>query len=41
MKTGVMEGGKVEVVEGLQPGERIITEGAFVLKSELLLEPEE
>ncbi len=41
VKTGVMEDGSVEVVEGLQPGERIVTEGAFVLKSELLLEPEE
>lgn len=41
VKTGVMEDGTVEVVEGLQPGERIVTEGAFVLKSELLLEPEE
>lgn len=41
VKTGVAEGGIVEVVSGLQPGERVVTEGAFVLKSELLLEPEE
>lgn len=41
IKTGILEGGTVEVVAGLQPGERVVTEGAFVLKSELLLEPEE
>ncbi|HTN02914.1 MAG TPA: efflux RND transporter periplasmic adaptor subunit, partial [Planctomycetaceae bacterium] len=41
IKTGIQEGGTVEVVAGLQPGEKVVMEGAFVLKSELLLEPEE
>lgn len=41
IKTGVTEGATVEVVSGLKAGERVVTDGAFVLKSELVLEPEE
>ena len=28
----------VEIVEGLEPGDRIVTEGAFLLKSDILRE---
>jgi cobalt-zinc-cadmium efflux system membrane fusion protein len=31
----------VTVVSGLAPGQRVVVEGTFLLKSELLLEPEE
>jgi cobalt-zinc-cadmium efflux system membrane fusion protein len=31
----------VTIVSGLSPGQRVVVEGAFLLKSELLLEPEE
>jgi len=41
VKTGITSGRQVEVVSGLKEGSRIVSEGAFVLKSELLLEREE
>lgn len=33
VRLGVRQAGKVEVVEGLSPGDRLVTAGAFVLKS--------
>jgi len=39
--TGLIESGKTEVTQGLKPGNNVVTHGAFVLKSELLLESEE
>lgn len=36
IKTGRELGNYVQVLEGLNPGEEVITEGSFVLKSELL-----
>ena len=39
--TGEDGDSKVEIVRGLKEGESIVTHGAFVLKSELLLESEE
>jgi cobalt-zinc-cadmium efflux system membrane fusion protein len=36
--TGVQSEGHVEIVRGLRDGERVVSEGAFFLKSELLLE---
>jgi RND family efflux transporter MFP subunit len=35
---GKASGGAVEIVEGLRPGERVVTEGAFVLKAEAMKE---
>lgn len=32
---GQRSGGRVEILEGLQPGQTVVTEGAFVLKSQL------
>ena len=32
---GQRSGGRVEILEGLQPGLTIVTQGAFVLKSQL------
>ncbi|MGS1016110.1 efflux RND transporter periplasmic adaptor subunit [Allosphingosinicella humi] len=32
---GARSGGRVEILEGLKPGLKVVTEGAFVLKSEL------
>jgi len=39
--TGIDNGDLVEIVSGLQEGEPVVVAGAFVLKSELLLEKEE
>ncbi len=39
--TGITSDNWVEVTSGLESGQRIVTEGMFVLKSELLLEAEE
>lgn len=41
VRTGIPRDGWVEVKQGLKVGERIVTRGTFVLKSELLLESEE
>lgn len=35
---GKASGGAVEIAEGLQPGERVVTAGAFVLKAEAMKE---
>lgn len=35
VSTGQRTGGRVEIVEGLQPGVTVVTRGAFVLKSQL------
>lgn len=39
--TGIESGDRVEIVSGLRPGDQVVAGGAFVLKSELLLEREE
>ncbi|HZD04756.1 MAG TPA: efflux RND transporter periplasmic adaptor subunit, partial [Longimicrobiales bacterium] len=36
LTTGIEQEGYVEVVEGLQPGDTVVTRGSFLLKSELL-----
>ncbi|HVU18306.1 MAG TPA: efflux RND transporter periplasmic adaptor subunit [Candidatus Didemnitutus sp.] len=36
VKTGLEQHGRVQVLEGLKEGERVVTEGSFILKSELL-----
>lgn len=36
IKTGVEQGGRVQVLDGIKEGEIVVTEGAFILKSELL-----
>jgi cobalt-zinc-cadmium efflux system membrane fusion protein len=36
VKTGVREGDRVEVTQGIKPGEPIVTEGSFSLKTETL-----
>ncbi|MFN8390487.1 MAG: efflux RND transporter periplasmic adaptor subunit [Bdellovibrionota bacterium] len=36
LRLGLEEQGKVQVLEGLEPGEKVVTEGSFILKSELL-----
>ena len=36
IKVGQEEHGRVQVLEGIKPGERVVTEGSFILKSELL-----
>ncbi len=36
VKTGLEQRGRVQVLEGLKEGERVVTEGSFILKSELL-----
>ncbi len=41
VETGSRSGGQIEVRAGLTEGQRIVVEGAFALKSELLLEGEE
>ena len=38
VKTGIESGGFVEVTSGLTAGQQVVAQGAFVLKSELLLE---
>jgi len=40
VKTGLESGDLVEVAGGLSPGQEVVAQGAFVLKSELLLEKE-
>jgi len=35
VRTGLEAGGEVEIAEGISPGTRVVTRGAFVLKSEL------
>jgi multidrug efflux pump subunit AcrA (membrane-fusion protein) len=35
IKPGLKAGGRVEVLEGLKEGERVVIQGAFTLKSEL------
>jgi multidrug efflux pump subunit AcrA (membrane-fusion protein) len=36
VKTGLEQLGRVQITEGLKEGERVVTEGSFILKSELL-----
>ena len=36
VKLGREQRGRVQVVEGIKPGEKVVTEGSFILKSELL-----
>lgn len=36
IKTGLEQRGRVQVLAGLKEGERVVTEGSFILKSELL-----
>ena len=36
IKTGLEQHGRVQVLEGLKEGERVVTEGSFILKSVLL-----
>jgi RND family efflux transporter MFP subunit len=36
VKLGLERQGKVQVLEGLKEGEQIVTEGSFILKSEML-----
>jgi cobalt-zinc-cadmium efflux system membrane fusion protein len=38
--TGIESGDFVEVTRGLTVGQQVVSQGAFVLKSELLLEKE-
>ena len=41
IEAGREEGGFVEVKRGLEAGQQVVARGAFLLKSELLLEKEE
>ena len=41
VETGLESSTGIEIISGLKPGDRIVDQGAFVLKSELLLEREE
>ena len=36
IKTGLEQHGRVQVLEGLKEGEKVVTEGSFILKSEML-----
>jgi len=36
VKTGLEQGGRVQVLDGVKEGERVVTDGSFILKSELL-----
>ncbi len=36
VKTGLEEHGRVQLLDGLKEGERVVTEGSFILKSEML-----
>jgi len=40
VRTGVSDGASVEVLDGLQLGDAVVSSGAFLLKSELLLQGE-
>ena len=35
VSVGERSGGRIEILDGLRPGQRVVTEGAFVLKSQL------
>ena len=41
VETGLETSTGVEILTGLKAGQRVVDQGAFVLKSELLLEREE
>ncbi|QDT08693.1 efflux RND transporter periplasmic adaptor subunit [Planctomycetes bacterium K23_9] len=41
VEVGVSSGGRIEILGGLSEGVKVVTRGAFLLKSELLLEGEE
>jgi multidrug efflux pump subunit AcrA (membrane-fusion protein) len=36
VKLGLEQSGRVQILEGIKPGENIVTEGGFILKSEML-----
>ena len=36
VKTGMEQHGRVAVLEGVREDERVVTEGSFILKSEML-----
>jgi multidrug efflux pump subunit AcrA (membrane-fusion protein) len=36
MKLGLEQHGRVQVLEGIKPGDKVVTEGSFILKSEML-----
>lgn len=36
VKLGLEQHGRVEVLEGIKPGDKVVTEGSFILKSEML-----
>ncbi len=36
IRLGKRHDGKVEIVEGIRPGEQVVTQGSFILKSELM-----
>jgi multidrug efflux pump subunit AcrA (membrane-fusion protein) len=36
VKLGLEQHGRVQVIEGIKPGEMVVTEGSFILKSEML-----
>ena len=36
IKTGLEQHGRLQVLEGIKAGERVVTEGSFILKSEML-----
>jgi len=36
VKTGMEQRGRVAVLEGVKQGEEVVTEGSFILKSEML-----
>ena len=40
VETGEERAGRVEIRRGLAPGDRVVTRGAFLLKSQLLASPE-
>jgi multidrug efflux pump subunit AcrA (membrane-fusion protein) len=40
VETGIEHDGFVEVTQGLEAGQQVVSGGAFLLKSELLLEDE-
>jgi cobalt-zinc-cadmium efflux system membrane fusion protein len=36
VKLGLEQHNRVQVLEGIKPGEKVVTEGSFILKSEML-----